>query len=315
MKNVTLSLLFLFILFSACKKNSLSDIANRPYSQFENSTVEGAVTKVRFEDTDILINFILENDTLPDFFTTTLSVNIFGAPLNHDVIVNYEIIDTMGIKLNREFTLSDTKFIIPAGSLTGSIDITISNPEMPVDSLAPFLLKLTNVQGAELDTFYKENTVKLYKNCLLDYESFEGIYNVSIYDLQDGNNWEAGPSKIEVFSDSDFPMGLLITGYFLWNENDTLRLNLETDGTLSSPFQEQIINIQAPYQPGYHIYFYNFRNMNVTNNCIPDFTFSVTIWLEGYLCDLYFKYTFEKISNFDTLKAQNPPFLHNFKCL
>jgi len=138
MKNVTLSLLFLFILFSACKKNSLSDIANRPYSQFENSTVEGAVTKVRFEDTDILINFILENDTLPDFFTTTLSVNLFGAPLNHDVIIDYEIIDTMGIKLNREFTLSDTKFIIPAGSLTGSIDITIYK----VPSLIHFIKKI-----------------------------------------------------------------------------------------------------------------------------------------------------------------------------
>jgi len=315
MKNVTLSLLFLFILFSACKKNSLSDIANRPYSQFENSTVEGAVTKVRFEDTDILINFILENDTFPDFFTTTLSVNIFGAPLNHDVIVNYEIIDTMGIKLNREFTLSDTKFIIPAGFLTGSIDITISNTEMPVDSLTPFILKLTNVQGAELDTFYKENTVKLYKNCLLDYESFEGIYNVSVYNLDDGSNWEAGPSKIELFSDSDFPMGLLITGYFIWNENDTLRLNLEPDDTIISPYRFQTVNYQLPDNPDKGVFFGYFWDEKIINNCIPIFTFSTQLTFEGIYCYWDLKYTFEKISNSDTLKAQNPPFLHNFKCL
>lgn len=302
MKNLTLIFLLLLTLFSACKKNSLSDIENRPYSQFENSTVEGAVTKVRFADRDTLIDFIPDNDTIPVSYTTTLSVNLFGAPLNHDVIVDYEIVDTFGVKLNREFTLSDTKFIIPAGSLTGSIDITISNSEMPGDSLSPFLLKLKNVQGSKLDTFYKTNTVKLYKTCLLDYENFAGIYNLFFKDLDMGypQTYE-GYIKIELFTDNNFPNGLLLTGNLGVNENDTFRINLEPDGTLSVPFGSQIINYLEPDDPDSWVKFIDFRS-NYVENCKPTLIFIITPWVNGSWLTGDYRCTLEKISDIPEIK-------------
>ena len=266
-----LSVLFAVLFFASCEKDSISDIANRPYATLEGSTVDGAVTRVRFESTDKLVSMpALDENGVPQDYSTTLSASLFGAPLTSDVTVDFEIVDTTGAKLGQEFTLSATQFVIPAGELSGSIDINVSNAEMPLDSVAPFLLKLTAASAGVIDTFFNVNQVRLYKNCLLDYTKFAGNYTNFI----DGA--ENAASIVELFDDADYSQGLLIMQNFWYDDQDSMRLELKDDGTIVSPLGNQFINNQNAYGAYGRIMFEDIEGGLVTNNCTPIFVFTAT---------------------------------------
>lgn len=299
-----LSVLFAVLFFTSCDKYGLNDIANRPYSELEGSTVDGSVTRVRFESTDKLISMpALDENGVPQDYTTTLSANLFGAPLSTDVTVDFEIVDTAGAKLGREFSLSATQFLIPAGELSGSIDINVTNAEMPLDSVAPFLLKLTAASGAEIDTFFNVNQVRLYKNCLLDYTNFAGNYSNFIDGALNNN------SIIELFDDDTYSQGLLIMQNFWYDSQDSLRLQLQDDGTLVSPVGNQFINNQNAYGAYGRIMFEDINGGLVTNNCTPIFTFNATPTLpdSGYWWGGEFNFIFSRDSKGHVTVKINKP--------
>jgi len=299
-----LSVLFAVIFFGSCEKYGLQDIANRPYKTLEGSTVDGSTTRVRFESTDKLISMpALDENGVPQDYSTTLSVNLFGAPLSGDVTVDFEIVDTTGAKLGQEFTLSATQFTIPAGELSGSITIDVSNAEMPLDSVAPFLLKLTAASAGEIDTFFNVNQIRLYKNCLLDYTKFAGNYSNFVDGAANAS------SIIELFNNDDFAQGLLIMQNFWYDVQDSLRLELKDDGTIVSPIGNQFINNQNAYGAYGRIMFEDINGGLVTNNCTPIFVFNATPTLPdtGYWWGGEFGFMFVKDSKGHVTVKINKP--------
>jgi hypothetical protein len=252
-------LLLFVVMLSSCEEEE------RPYKVFDAASVSKGVVRIGISNQEI--KMVAEDDegNHPNY-TTKLYVKMFGPPATTEVTVNFTIDPNSEAKLGHQFTLSSDKFVIPAGSTSGSIEITLLNDSLVLDHETPFTYTLTNAGDYGIDPLAKSTTVILYKNCALDLSKFDGQFMLNV----DGDDWD--PVKVE--SDPDVNNGILITGPLWYSNNDSLKLTINPNSGIVSGENYFIYNGNA-YDKYGRIMFENISGA-VTNNCIPVFTFVAT---------------------------------------
>lgn len=283
MRNINILGIFILLLafsFSSCEEEA------RPYNGFTKGSVPDGT--VRIGILNQTIKMVAEDDdgNTPNY-TTQLYVKMFGPPASSDVTVNFTIDPASVAKLGTQYTLSDTKFVIPAGSASGSIDITLINQELELDSLTPFKYTLTDATGYEIDPVINTTTVNLYKNCALDITAFDGNFEMS------GD--VTGVAKVE--NDPSVANGIIISGPIWYSTSDTLKLVINPDNGAVAGDDYFIYNGDAYGGLG-RIRFEDINAGQVTNNCTPIFTFKATPTLpdSGYWWGGEFTFTFTRTS-------------------
>lgn len=205
-------LLFVLI-FTSCQEE------DRPYKTFDAASVSKGVVRIGIQNQEI--KMVAEDDegNHPNY-STKIYVKMFGPPATADVTVNFTIDPNSEAKLGHQFTLSSDKFVIPAGSTSGSIDITLINDSLLLDHETPFTYTLTDAGDYGIDPLSNSTTVILYKNCALDLTKFNGQFLLEESDP----DWEPGPVKVE--TDPDVNNGIIISGYIWYGDTDTLKVTI-----------------------------------------------------------------------------------------
>jgi len=254
-------LLSFVIIFSSCEEET------RPYSNLEGKTLSNGVVRIGFLNQTIKMVAEADDGSKPDY-TTQMYVTLFGPPATSDITVNFEIdTATSTAKLGTHFTLSANQFVIKKGTNSGSIDITLINSALELDSLTPFNYHLTSAGDYKIDSLAKKTTVYLYKNCALDLDKFNGDFDLSI----DGSL----SSTVKVETDPDATNGIIISGPIWYSTSDTLKLAINPDdGTVTG--EDYFIYNGNAYGSYGRIRFEDINGGMVTNNCTPDFEFKAT---------------------------------------
>ncbi len=272
MRNINILGIFILLLafsFSSCEEEA------RPYNGFSTGSVPDG--PIRIGIANQVIKMVAEDDdgNTPDY-TTQLYVKMFGPPATSDVTVNFTIDPDSEAQLGTHYTLSDTKFVIPAGLSSGSIDITLINSALELDHFTPFIYTLTDATGYEIDSDVNSTTVTLYKNCALDLELFNG--NFESY-----NDMYGGPAVVKVELDESIPGGIIISGPIWYGNTDTVRLVINPENGVITG-EDQIIMHDNAWGSYGRIWFEDINSGLVTNNCTPIFTFTTEPWLNdtGY---------------------------------
>lgn len=139
-------LLLLLALFSSSCQEEL-----RPYKSFDAKSKEKGKVRIGIANQNIDL-IAIDDDGIARDYTSKLYVKMFGPPAQSDVHVNFVIDPISEAQLGVHFTLSDTKFEIPEGLSSASIDITIKNSALTLDHFTPFKYTLTGAEGYEIDS-------------------------------------------------------------------------------------------------------------------------------------------------------------------
>lgn len=281
-------LLLFVVILSSCEEEE------RPYKVFDANSVSKGVVRIGISNQEI--KMVAEDDegNHPNY-TTKLYVKMFGPPAEADVTVSFTIDPASEAKLGHQFTLSSDKFLIPKGSTSGSIEITLINDSLLLDHETPFTYTLTDAGDYGIDPMAKSTTVILYKNCALDISKFSGQFALDI----DGD--DAGQVKIE--ADPDVNNGILITGPIWYSNSDSLKLTINPNNGIVSGEDYFIYNGNA-YDKYGRIRFEGISG-SVTNNCTPVFTFVATPTLPdtGLWWGSSFTFTFTRLSEGASIPA------------
>ena len=262
MKNINILeilIIFLAFLFSSCEEEA------RPYQNFDAQSIDKGTVRVGIQNQDIK-TIAIDGDEIERDTTSKLYVKMFGPPATSDITVNFTIDPTSEAQLGTHFTLSDTKFVIPAGSSSGSIDITVINSALTLDYVTPFTYTLTDATGYEIDALANSTTVTLYKNCALGIGAFNGNFEMS------GD--VSGVVKVE--TNPEVTSGIIISGPIWCSLTDTLKLIIDPDNGVVSG-KDYLIYNGNDYEPYFWgVLFHDINSGIVNNNCKPVFEFTCT---------------------------------------
>jgi hypothetical protein len=273
------------LVFFACEEDE------RPYEMGAKITgTTGEVmlgfTEDQSKEGTRTISYTPQKDSAGNYqdYTTQLTAKVKGPAPTQDVTVDF-IIDSTQATEGVEYTLESTTITIPKGKFSGGVDITLKSENMPEDSIIPFYIEITNVDGLSKSEYNQSGDIVLYRDCPLEYSRFNGTFLVE----SDGDTWESTVSQ-----SADNENVILIND--LWVAGDQLELTINEDGTITG--ETQII-FDGDYAGLGRVRMTEINGGIVTNKCTPAFEFNGTPDLpdSGYWWGGEFAFKLTRISS------------------
>ena len=268
MKKYVLIITIIFgfmIFFSACKKNSLTEIENRPYAEYTGDFDQSEI-RIRFPENEV--KFV--DDYSSPTYDGQLTVTVFGPVPTAAITVSYEVMATSPTQEDTHFTLGAGEFVIPSGSLTGAIKVSMISAELASGG-NPLLIKLTGTSVGIIDTNFVENAASLFKDCVTNIDVFTGTFT---------STQHGGPVLIS----NDGETKVQILDNIWWDTDDEMNFILASNGTLTPDpdfltdgVDDMWINDDCNAYGSYgRIMGEDITGGITTNNCDPIFEFICT---------------------------------------
>ncbi len=177
-----LIVLFAVLFFTSCEKDSLSDIANRPYNKIDDAGVGADASTLSLTNPDMTVVVSAATETT----TFEISVALWGPVASSDITIPFQLDSTTLDPTT--YTVNGTEIVIPAGSNRGVLTIDLKSDPMFPGTIYKMYYTLGQPSAGSLNELASKGVISAYNPGFLG--PWVGTYTVAAASYGDPGNWD-----------------------------------------------------------------------------------------------------------------------------